>query len=559
MNTANQRQARRVATYERTSSEDQTRRETIKSQSEEIARTLDTNPDVELVGRYVDDGVSGKTPMAQRPEGSRLLADARQGLFDEVWVYKIDRLGRGWIDPGIVWEHLESYGVRIFSVREGFSDRTMYYIYSGFAAKDREELLARMAAGADRAAREARYTGGIRPYGYRVEGEKENARYVPSDNKVLGDMTEADVVRQIYSRLAIDRWTCWQIARELNDLGVPTLYKIDGREVERKTSRGLRKQNTQGRWTAARVRNMVVNPMYKGVREYGRRSENPNREIIRAAVPALVSEDLWEAAKETLSLNATRPKNSTRTYLLRTVMKCAHCGRTYGGSTNHGDTWYRCKGKLRSLEPENPCPSKAVKGDHLEPLIWGDVERWLSNPGDLLDELAAKQTDRREVDMRRKEVKAIELALAKNGDQRERLIDAFQTGVLPKDSLGTRLNELRTAEEALRARLAAFEEAEDPGDIIVDRDLLEHLQARLPDLTIEERQEIVRLLVREVLVFTEEIDGKRRARAEVTYRYPEPDQCVVSTLTDSNSCCSRDGSSLPVSHSETCAWLAPTC
>ncbi|MCH7882417.1 MAG: hypothetical protein IIB69_12785 [Proteobacteria bacterium] len=48
---------RRVVTYERVSSEDQRERETIRTQTAELARRLQQEPGVELVDRYVDDGV----------------------------------------------------------------------------------------------------------------------------------------------------------------------------------------------------------------------------------------------------------------------------------------------------------------------------------------------------------------------------------------------------------------------------------------------------------------------------------------------------------------------
>ena len=80
---------RRVVTYERVSSEDQRERATIKTQQDELAVDLSKEPNVRLGTRYIDDGVSGTIPMALRPAGKRLLADAGRGLFDEVWVWPV--------------------------------------------------------------------------------------------------------------------------------------------------------------------------------------------------------------------------------------------------------------------------------------------------------------------------------------------------------------------------------------------------------------------------------------------------------------------------------------
>ena len=87
-------QIKRVATYERVSSEDQKDRETIKTQSEELARRLSLDPTRHLVKRYVDDGVTSRISFGKRPGGAELMRDANLQLFDDVWIYKLDRLAR---------------------------------------------------------------------------------------------------------------------------------------------------------------------------------------------------------------------------------------------------------------------------------------------------------------------------------------------------------------------------------------------------------------------------------------------------------------------------------
>jgi hypothetical protein len=83
-----------------------------------------------------------------------------------------------------------------------------------------------------RAAREGRYIGGIVPLGFKVVGHKQTARMEPCEEIMWADLSEAGVVRRIYNHLAIDGWSCVRIAREFNDLGIPTDYVHDNREVE---------------------------------------------------------------------------------------------------------------------------------------------------------------------------------------------------------------------------------------------------------------------------------------------------------------------------------------
>ena len=188
---------RRVATYERVSSEDQRERETIKTQSEAIARHLQLTEGVELIDRYIDDGVSGTIPMSRRLSGRRLLEDSARRRFDEVWIYNVKRLGRDDVDPLLVWRDLEALGVKIYSVTEGISDLFNYHIHVAFAAKDRRDFLALSAEGQARVARDGRPMGGTPLFGYRVVGAKAKARWEFDDTPIWLGKSPADIMQWI--------------------------------------------------------------------------------------------------------------------------------------------------------------------------------------------------------------------------------------------------------------------------------------------------------------------------------------------------------------------------
>ena len=42
-------------------------------------------------------------------------------------------------------------------------------------------------------------------------------------------------------------------------------------------------------------------------------------------------------------------------------------------------------------DAENRCKSKMIKGTELEPIVWRDIEQWLNNPGELIQELENEQ------------------------------------------------------------------------------------------------------------------------------------------------------------------------
>ena len=73
---------KRVAIYAR-DSDNQRERETILTQKAELQRRLKTDSSSSAIAEYCDDGYTGVLPLNQRPDGARLLQDARQGLFQE--------------------------------------------------------------------------------------------------------------------------------------------------------------------------------------------------------------------------------------------------------------------------------------------------------------------------------------------------------------------------------------------------------------------------------------------------------------------------------------------
>ena len=526
---------RRVATYGRVSSEDQRERATIKTQTDELARALARDPGAELIGRYLDDGVSGTIPLAERPDGGRLMRDAAAGRFDELHVYKFDRLGRDAVDLLVVRRRFIELGIRVISIVEGEPDLLGYDVQAVVAYHARRDFLRRSADGMSRAAREGRYTGGIVPLGYRVQGSREQARLEPDPSLLWSDQSAADVVRWIYERLGLDRWSCRRIADELHARGVPTHYARDGR--------GLRGARTQGVWRSGRIRNLVVNPVYRGELCYGRRTTKPSpgREVIAAPVEALVSPVLWHAAQDALAANRTIPKNTRRRYLLRGVIRCGIDGLAYCGTQGRGEVgWYRCTGQLVERGPlPGRCWGQSIRTDAIEPQIWADIERWLRDPGDVLEELDG----RGERDAAGAVAVAESITLGRALDalegQRKQALALSIRGRLDDAELDAELDRIAAEKTELGRRMAALEPVRDAEIPEAAMDLLGELRARLDaGLTDEQRQEVVRLLVRVVVHTETPAEGRRKtARATVEYRFPG----VVETRTGTGSSPPRAG------------------
>jgi site-specific DNA recombinase len=148
-----------TAVYLRVSTEEQRERQSIATQREFGERYCQLH-DLPVYRVYADDGISGTMALELRPEGSEILKDARLGKFNQLLVYKLDRLGRETrlILNGV--DELEKVGVRVRSMTEEFdtgtpSGRLMLTLLSGFASHERDMIRERCVAGTLRVAEPA--------------------------------------------------------------------------------------------------------------------------------------------------------------------------------------------------------------------------------------------------------------------------------------------------------------------------------------------------------------------------------------------------------------------
>ncbi len=530
----------RIAVYCRVSSEEQREKQSIQMQvsaaEHYVGMQQSGGREVAISGWYLDDGISGTIQIAEREQGHRLLEDAQKGQFTRLLVWKLDRLGRHVSIILNLADEFERLGITITSITEPFdtsnsAGRLMVNILASFADFEHDTIIERSIAGTNERARAGQWLGGIVPYGYEVLGAKRDARLLVSEHQLPSvAMTEADVVRLIYRRLAEDKHSCVQIADELNSLGVPPAYVKDNRQIKR----GKRKTNTAGIWRPSRIRNLVINPVYKGTHVYGRRSRK-SRQTIERSVPAIVTEDLWDEAQRTLHQNLINsPRNCHRQYLLHGLIKCGHCGLTYTGCIYHGkDRYYRCNGKTAYRGPtRGKCPGKIVKAEPIEDAVWAEIEHLLLTPNEVLlklDELDADSGRRHAV--LEAEKLTLTRTIADKDNERARVVGLYRKGIITVDDLEGQLATVKAETKAAQARLTHIEQELTNTELrkvqfTTIEDRLGEIRSILDGgLTYQVKRQIVELLVTQVKVTTVGEGTSRHIDAEVTFAFDQNALC----------------------------------
>ncbi len=568
-----------VVGYARVSTDLQREKETIKTQVDLIERYC-VERGCRLVEMISDDGVSGTLPLEQRPGGRRLLELARSGKIGGLVVYKSDRIGRDvFVNEMAVRTLHDEFGLDFQGVAEKIDLSSpigcaMFTFQSAIGRLERENTLQRSRDATIRLAREGAWLGGIVPFGYRVDGKDREARLrlVHEVDPETG-MSEAQVVAMMFSWSAVDGLSSIQIAKRLNDLKIPTAYIRGERLVMRgiNDGAGKRKAKTCGLWRGGRVRNILIEPVYKGVHTWGRRGGSKRRlkttekTLVERAVPAIVDESTWNGAQLTLARNRlARPDIEKRPYLLRGLMKCAHCGLTFVGTVSQGKTveklseaeleatearggfalrpYYMCNGKNLPHRTKGPdalgCPSGHLRARELEALVWSEVEGFLQNPDIVIGELANNFRERlgegageselfKELDELRAEVAGMDA-------EKNALYRLFRKGMLPETDLEAQLNELRVEEVSLAARLEKVErEVEKARDAKMSLDgaraMLNDLRAKVEaDDSWNCKRRVVEALVAGIEIETHfegqtPQRGKRTVTLRVNYRFETPE------------------------------------
>jgi site-specific DNA recombinase len=507
---------RMAAIYARVSSEQQREAHTIASQTAaliELARTLDL--EVPKAWIFEDEGYSGAT--LERPGLERVRDLAADGQIQAVLVYSPDRLSRKYAYQILLIEELARHGVetRFLNVPPGVTaeDQLLVQFQGMIAEYERAQILERSRRGKRHRAQagEISVLSGA-PYGYRYirKSDEAPASYVVID-------AEARVMRQVYEHYTTAGWSIGAITRWLNDQGVAT-------------------RKPGARWERSMVWAMLRNPAYRGAACFGKTRvatrqrvtrplrmrggtaprdsashERPREEWVEIPVPALIDESTFARAQELLHENKVRARRRTiQPSLVQGLVSCRRCGyalsRTSTRSSARLIHYYRCIGSDAWRHLGGPrCTSRPVRQDLLDETVWTEVIRLLEDPTLIQQELDRRLAVARAADPTTKRERTLQRDLVRVGKSIERMLTAYQEDLLSLEQLRERMPSLRERQQALHTELRSIEEQTRERAVYLSlAETLSMFRGRLrvaaDTLDILERQRIVRLVVKEVLV-----------------------------------------------------------
>ncbi len=225
----------------------------------------------------------------------------------------------------------------------------------------------------------------------------ENNRLVPAEHY--------ENVSEIW-RMALSGWKilaiCWELGR-----------------------RGILTPSGKRDWNTNTLRNMLKNRAYSGVIEalkqesiepcqrrkatYGKTSRRPRPEDERVLLYGLVERPIvtkeeFAWVQQRLKDNQLFAKRNTRLreYLLKGLIRCSACGRTYVGVSRNGHSYYYCGAKWKPVNRE-ACQSCGLRATEVEEGAFQTVTDFLRGPQGFENEIRRRYglTEESEASIRR--------------------------------------------------------------------------------------------------------------------------------------------------------------
>ena len=505
-----------AALYARVSSERQKEEQTIASQTEALKEYAAANGyTVAPEWIFQDEGYSGA--ILKRPNLERLRDVAAEGQIETILVYTPDRLSRKYAYQVLLMEEFARQGVTTVFVKSPPASTPEEELLVQFQGMIAEYERAQIAERTRRGKRHRAKGGSVNvlsgaPYGYRYvrKSESSTAYY-----DVIEE--EAATVRDVYRWYTEEALSIGEITKRLNAQGVATRYG-------------------KSPWERSTVWAILRNPAYKGTACFGKTEhaerkkvtrllrkrggfsprnscshERPREDWIEIPVPPLVSDATFSLAQERLERNKQFSRRHTKEpTLLQGLLVCSECGyalyRTSTRTVKRKLYYYRCLGSDGWRYPRGPrCTNHPIRQDYLDDVVWKKVMQLFEDPDLIRNEINRRVCEARNANptKTRKETLVHEIARIKNGI--DRLLDAYQDGLVQLTELRGRVAGLRKRDAALTSELQAVESRMIDEEMYLQLvgsidDFLSRVRQSAASLNIVDRQKILRLVVKEILV-----------------------------------------------------------
>ena len=400
---------------------------------------------------YSDRGISGKN-IKDRPALKELLSDAKEGKFDMVISWKINRVSRKLEDVLKIVSLLEKNNITFKSYSEPFetdtpAGRMQFQMMALIGEFERGTIAQNVKMGMIAKAKSGNWCGG-RVLGYDLVPNNSPEEEKKGKNKLEINEKEAEIVRFIFNEYSKGKGYK-AITNQINKLGY-------------KTKKG-------NNFSVGSIRDILTNPVYIGEIRYNvrqnwsekrRRNINPNPIRVKGKHEAIIDRELWDKVQLILESKKGKPSRIyDGEYPLTGILRCPKCGagmvisrttNTLADGTKKRIAYYCCgnwKNKGTSV-----CNSNTIRVDKANEYVFKKIEELVSNEAMIKAVVKNINKERKDkVKPAKRLLGDIDKELEKLDKRKRKIFEAYEDDILTKEEFQTRKDELnekiRTLEE----------------------------------------------------------------------------------------------------------------
>lgn len=490
-----------IAIYVRVSTEEQLKGYSVEGQIEDCMELASSRD----VLKYVDDGYTGE--ILNRPKLAKLLADVEKGIVTKVVCYDPDRLSRKLLNQLIITEKLQKNQVELEFVKSDFKNdpegQLYFQVRGAFSEFDKAKIKHNTMTGRYRKAKQGYVVKNSGLFGY--DYDLINKTYTINEQ-------EANIVQMIFEYFTNPNNNFKginSIAKYLTEMGIPTA-----------------KGNSK--WHRQVVRQILMNASYTGTYYQNRYDTEgnyvkkqagevyrtgrmrPKEEWVVTAIPRIIEQKQFDYARALLQKARRQYASFSRhNYLLSSCVRCGRCGATMNGRKrkSHGNDFYVYECRKNYAGSKKSGCGRMMSENKLNHHVWLAVIELLNNQEEIkaLREIPQKSYSN-------EEIKFLEDKLKKAQKGKQRLLtlvsisddEEIDLKEVMKKIKAIQQTELKIKERMKELKKEASNKPFDQSEQLLFRAITCFLNRKEPALSVEDKQKILKLLIKEVEV----IDAK---------------------------------------------------
>ena len=391
---------------------------------------------------YSDRGISGKN-IKDRPALKELLSDAKEGKFDMVISWKINRVSRKLEDVLKIVSLLEKNNITFKSYSEPFetdtpAGRMQFQMMALIGEFERGTIAQNVKMGMIAKAKSGNWCGG-RVLGYDLVPNNSPEEEKKGKNKLKINEKEAEIVRFIFNEYSKGKGYK-AITNQINKLGYKTKKGND--------------------FSVGSIRDILTNPVYIGEIRYNvrqnwsekrRRNINPNPIRVKGKHEAIIDRELWDKVQLILESKKGKPSRIyDGEYPLTGILRCPKCGagmvisrttNTLADGSKKRIAYYCCgnwKNKGTSV-----CNSNTIRVDKANEYVFKKIEELVSNEAMIKAVVKNINKERKDkVKPAKRLLGDIDKELEKLDKRKRKIFEAYEDDILTKEEFQIRKDEL---------------------------------------------------------------------------------------------------------------------